>query len=251
MNILLIFAALIVGIVENCPTGDAPIAVEDYVRAVRKAGETPVVICRTDDAAALRKVVSGVDLLILAGGEDVDPARYGEKPSPKLGGVNAVRDDFEWKLLEIAVGMEKPVLGICRGVQMMNVFFGGSLYQDIPSEFPAAASENHNCGEWTTGKRKYLHEIAIAPNSRLAAACGVTGAKVNSAHHQCVKRLAPGFRIAAKSSCGIIEAIESERYPAAGVQFHPEVLSADNDDAVCNRLFRNLAVFTGKKKSNQ
>ena len=240
---------LTVGISDTCSTNGA-IGVGWYVESVRRVGGTPVVVCRTDDSAGLDAVVTGLDLLVLTGGEDVAPARYGEKPSPRLGRVNAVRDAYEWALLSAAVRHGVPIFGTCRGEQVLNVFFGGTLYQDLPSEFPFNDREVHRSprrrGE---AKCEHLHDILIEPGSRLASVCGgAARLPVNSSHHQAVKGLAPGFRVAARSPEGVVEAIECDWYPAAGVQFHPEILLACNGDPVWTRFDGTLSEFAGRRR---
>ena len=240
---------LTVGISDTCSTNGA-IGVGWYVESVRRVGGTPVVVCRTDDSAGLDAVVTGLDLLVLTGGEDVAPARYGEKPSPRLGRVNAVRDAYEWALLSAAVRHGVPIFGTCRGEQVLNVFFGGTLYQDLPSEFPFNDREVHRSprrrGE---AKCEHLHDILIEPGSRLASVCGgAARLPVNSSHHQAVKGLAPGFRVAARSPEGVVEAIECDWYPAAGVQFHPEILLACNGDPVWTRFYGKLSEFAGRRR---
>ena len=154
-----------------------------------------------------------------------------------------MRDEFEEQVLRSAVRFGIPVLGICRGEQRLNVFFGGMLYQDLPSELAAGYTVEHRKGDSTR-----RHNIRIAEGSRLAKACGVLSASVNTSHHQAVKKLAPGMKAVAWADDGVIEAIECEWYPAAGIQFHPERLSASGNDPVWERFFRHARSFTGRKK---
>ena len=249
MNISTLLLALTVGISDTCST-NGTIGVGEYVESVRRAGGTPVVVCRTEDPAGLDAVVSGLDMLVMTGGEDLDPARYGEKPSPRLGRVNAVRDAYEWTLLSAAVRHGVPIFGTCRGEQVMNAFFGGTLYQDLPGEFPFKSDELHRSPSgWDLSKREHLHDILIEPGSRLSSVCGgAARLPVNSSHHQAVKGLAPGFRVAALSPEGVVEAIECDWYPAAGVQFHPEVLLAANGEPVWLRFYERLSEFAGRRR---
>ena len=240
--------AIVVGISETCATNGNVVAGGAYAEAVRKAGDIPVVICRTAKPEDFDKVVEGLDLLILTGGEDVDPTRYGEQPSPALGRVNAVRDEFEDRLLCAAVRHELPVVGTCRGVQHLNVFFGGTLHQDLPSDLGERyVIEHRTGGDVEKARRERRHEIAILPGSRLAAACGTLSARVNSLHHQAVKGLAPGMTVSAWAPDGVVEAIECSWYPAAGIQFHPECLDACNADPVWERFYSNLRTFAGRR----
>ena len=240
---LLPLLAIVVGISDPCSTNGA-IDRASYIEAVRRAGDTPVIVCRASPEA-LDAAVARLDLLVMTGGEDFDPALYGAAPSPRLGCVNAVRDEYDFALLRSAVRHEVPVVGICRGHQALNVFFGGSLYQDLPSEFPFRAAESHSCRQCGMTQRDHMHDILVEPRSRLHGVLGVGRIGVNSSHHQAVKALAPGFRISARSPGGVVEAIECGWFPAAGVQFHPEALSAHNGEPAWNRLFERLREFAG------
>lgn len=213
---------------------------EEYAEAIRRGGNIPVVICRTAETGHIARVVAKLDLLLLPGGVDIEPRRYGEDSSPALGKTIPERDEFDFAVLEAALARKVPVMGICRGMQLINIRFGGSLWQDLPSEFPV--KDIRHRGDHV-GTR--CHSIAIEPGSRLAAAIGATNAVVNSMHHQAVKHLAPGFRITARAPDGVVEAIEHESLPVAGVQFHPEGLVKYADDEACIRFFRNLPAFVG------
>lgn len=213
---------------------------EEYAEAIRRGGNIPVVICRTAETGHLAQVVAKLDLLILPGGADIEPRRYGADPSPALGKTIPDRDEFDFALLEAALARKLPVMGICRGMQLINVYFGGSLWQDLPSEFPVKDIVHRADNVGTR-----CHSIGIEPGSRLAAAFGATNVVVSSMHHQAVKRLAPGFRITARAPDGVVEAIEHESLPVAGVQFHPEGLVKYADDEACTKFFGNLPVFIG------
>ena len=215
--------SLLVGIVETCESGNESDKVSvgvAYAEAIAIGGHLPVVISRYGADIQIEALLSRIDMLLLAGGGDIDPKRYGESASPAVARVNPVRDEFEFRILAIAKKLRLPVVGICRGCQVLNVFHGGTLWQDLPSEFPGENVQHRNV----------RHPIAIEPGSRLAKTIGATSAVVNSTHHQAVKRLAPGFRVVAKSPDGVVEAIEAEDYPAIGVQFHVEKLAAKEND---------------------
>jgi putative glutamine amidotransferase len=160
------------------------------------------------------------DGLILTGGVDIDPARYGEPASERLGTVNADRDAFEAALLEDALARDVPVLGICRGHQLFNVVHGGSLLQHIEEREPHRARRGED-GSIASG----WHEVRIEPGTILAGVLGEERLRVNSRHHQAVtpERVAPGLKVAATTEDGVVEALEdpSKRW-AVSVQWHPE-----------------------------
>lgn len=223
---------MLVGIAETCQVKGKPRNVSvrtEYAEAVAKGGHLSVVIPRCGTDGQLDATLSHVDLLLMPGGGDISPARYGGTAKPAVR-VNPLRDAFEWRLLALAKKRGLPVVGICRGCQLLNVFHGGTLWQDLPTQFPA---ENvQHC--------KVHHPVSIKRGSRLARAIGKTSATVNSTHHQAVKDVAPGFRVVAKSPEGVVEAIEATDYPALGVQFHPERMVAQEKDETFLALFRNL-----------
>ena len=226
----------VVGIAETC-TGRSAVAGRSYVEAVARGGNVPLVIPDNEYAGELLKKI---DILLLIGGEDVNPSYYGAEPSPNLGAVNGRRDTFEMKLIQEAIKHRIPIFGICRGEQVLNVAFGGSLYQDLPSEVP------NNVGHWKGDKmREPVHTIVIDRDSRLYDVMQTPVLGVNSSHHQAVLKLAPGFRVSARTRDNVVEAIESDKYPAAGVQFHPEML-ATGSDQLYTRIFKNLKKLAGK-----
>jgi len=233
--------ALVVGLARP---GSPAASADAYDRAVRDAGFEPVPIVNQASDADLRASLGRIDLLVLTGGEDVAPARYGAQPSPRLGKVDLARDAFEFRLLREAVRRELPVVGICRGVQVLNVFFGGTLWQDLPTDCPGSTVVHRAKDGCDTA----FHAVAVENGSRLAATVGTGEARVNSVHHQAVRGLAPGFRVTATAADGTVEAIESDWYPAAGVQFHPERLNAQGDP-LGRRFFRNLGAFAGRAPS--
>ena len=193
-----------------------------YVTALENAGLVPVIIppLSSDDAAAA--ILDSVAGLVLTGGEDVDPARYGEIRHEKIRAVNAARDATEAALIEEARARRTPLLAICRGIQILNVALGGTLVQDIPSQC------NTDIAHDDEGARdSRAHEITIEPGSRIAAAMGTEKCAVNSFHHQSVKRIAEGMRITARSPDGVIEGLESidEDWWVMAVQWHPEEMT--------------------------
>lgn len=195
----------------------------DYVDGVAQAGGAPVVLPPVMDARAAASVVDGLDGLLLSGGSDLHPSYYGEEPIPELDVTIPERDELEMALLESALRRGIPIFGICRGLQVLNVAFDGTLYQDLPSQVDQELLKHRQ----TTPKWQATHEIEVHGDTRIAGIMGGGTIKVNSYHHQAVKDLAGDFVVSAKSSDGIVEAIEyrdlSERWIVA-VQWHAEAM---------------------------
>jgi putative glutamine amidotransferase len=208
-----------------------------YVNAVIRAGAAPLLIPHLADAPLLRSLYNVLDGLLLTGGEDIDPVHYGETRHEKCGAISPERDETELVLTRWAMQEDKPLLAICRGIQVLNVALGGSLYQDITAQVPGA--ERH---AWYPGfpRDRHSHTLDIPPQTRLAQISGTTSLPVNSLHHQAVKDLAPGLVVVARAQDGIVEAVEAPDHPfAVGVQWHPEELA--NGDVRAQRLFDALA----------
>ena len=206
---------VVVGIADMCMATNSVSVLTTYVDAFARAGNTPLVLPAETNRAVVARMLASVDVLLLCGGEDVEPRRYKAKPSPRLGEVNLRRDGWEFLLLDEAVKRSLPVIGICRGCQLINVYFGGTLWQDLPSERP---------GNVVHRGKDVVHDIQIVAGSRLAGRLGTGRLNVNSRHHQAVRDLAPGFRAVAFAPDGVVEAIEGDALPVVGVQFHPEKL---------------------------
>ena len=224
----------LIGITDLCKPDVASVGI-NYSNAVLRGGNIPVILPCTTCRDAVAQMVAKVDAILLPGGSDIDPALFNEVPSPFLGEVNSLRDEFEILVLEEAVKAMKPVFGICRGIQVINVFFGGNLYQDLFSCMATQSLQHQRPDkEWEP-----VHTIAIAHDSRLAEVLGCTTAEVNSTHHQAVNIVAPGFRVTATSPDGVVEAIESEQYPIWAVQFHPERLILPEGNPFVN-IFASL-----------
>lgn len=190
-----------------------------YVRAVLRAGGLPLVLSPLLGAAHNGPVLDLLDGLLLTGGEDVDPAHYGQPPHPRLGDVDPERDAFELGLFRDAQARGLPVLAICRGIQVVNVALGGTLWQDIPSERPEALPHAQQ-----SGRDDRTHDVVIQPDSLLAAALATTRCPVNSFHHQSIRELAPGLTVSGRAPDGEIEAVESDAGAPwmLAVQWHPE-----------------------------
>ena len=206
-----------------------------YVNSIRLAGGIPLVIPVTTDDEQIAAIVESIDGLVMTGGEDFDPLKwYGEEPVRGLGEVVPVRDEFDVKLVRAAVAKGIPVLGICRGEQLLACAFVGSLWQDIPSQVPTSFVKHR---QGPTSGAFGTHSIAIEKGSTLSRVLGDrTSAVVNSFHHQAIKDVPKGMRVVARSADGIIEAVERERDSRLqgyadggamilGVQFHPEAIT--------------------------
>lgn len=191
---------------------------DTYINAVSKAGGIPILLPCLTDENDIRAHLTLLDGLVISGGPDADPRYFGEEPASGLGAVNPAMDAYEVPLIQKALDMDMPILGICRGEQMLNIAAGGTLIQHIPAVLPGAIKHRQEA------PRHYpTHTIHVATGTRLADMLGDGLTRVNSFHHQSVLDLAPGFVCSAVAPDGIIEAIESTNHTfAVGVQWHPE-----------------------------
>jgi putative glutamine amidotransferase len=194
-----------------------------YVDAVAAAGAVPVILPSSIAPEHAGAALDGVDGLLLSGGEDIDPVWYCMDPVPQLGDVDPARDRFEFALFTTARERGLPVLGICRGLQLVNVAMGGVLWQDLPSERPSAVRHDR-----ADARDARTHHVDVAAGSRTAAALAVDALGVNSFHHQGVRTLAPGLVATAHAPDGLVEAFEgTEGGWLLAVQWHPEEMHAD------------------------
>lgn len=206
----------------------------NYPAALAASGALPLVIPLGLGEEALRGIFARLDGLCLAGGVDVDPEHYGEARHPALGKVDAARDAVELTLAHWALAADLPVFGVCRGIQLLNVAAGGSLYQDLAAQLPEAL--RHDLAPDNSPWERPVHRVRVAAASRLAGILGGDELATNSFHHQAVKAPAPGFVPVAWTADGVIEGIEdpSRRF-AVGVQWHPEGMYGT--DPLARRLF--------------
>ncbi|HXG69177.1 MAG TPA: gamma-glutamyl-gamma-aminobutyrate hydrolase family protein [Gemmatimonadaceae bacterium] len=208
-----------------------------YVTALEAAGLVPLIIPPLTDNGAAAAILDSVAGLMLTGGGDIDPARYGERRHEKVRDVNVARDTTEVALVQEARRRGTPVLAICRGIQVLNVAFGGSLVQDIPSQCPGALGHDDD-----TPRSSRSHDISVEPGSLIASAIAAERCSVNSFHHQSVKALGEGLKVTARSPDGVIEGIESARedWWVLAVQWHPEEMT-DSPEPWDRGLFRAFA----------
>lgn len=202
------------------------------IQAVEEAGGLPVLVPISIGDEALREIYERLDGLLLPGGGDIRPNIYGADMHPLTDNIDDARDRVELNITRWAVGDDIPVLGICRGHQVLNVALGGTLIQDVPSEIGVDISHNV-----TVPRNSRPHEVNIDPGSRLAAILGTNQIAVNSLHHQSVGEAAPDACITAYSPDGVVEAIEvPNKKFVLSVQWHPEDLY--RDDPAMKRLFK-------------
>ena len=206
-----------------------------YVNSVLKNGGVPYLIPVTDNVEVLRQIVSQLDGIIFTGGEDFAPAYFGEEEHEHLGEVNVTRDTYDLTLFKLALDRNIPTLGICRGLQLINVAMGGTLYQDLPSEKPSDI--NHRQEEAGTVA---THSVSVVEGSLMHQILGEKEVQVNTFHHQAIEKLAPGLKIVGWSNDSVPEMIEA--YPhrqIIGTQFHPEIFTNAGDELM-GKLFKFL-----------
>jgi putative glutamine amidotransferase len=194
---------------------------KSYAEAVASAGGLPLVLPYTADRASIEDYLALCDGLLITGGAfDVPPALYGEKAREGLGTLRPERSTFEATLVTEALARDIALLGICGGMQLLNVVCGGTLFQDLERELPGARSH-----EQQRSRREPSHEVTISAGTRLSDALGPGALMVNSTHHQAVRKLGDGLVTSAVAPDGVVEAIEASRPRfAVGVQWHPELL---------------------------
>jgi putative glutamine amidotransferase len=207
---------------------------QDYCNAVLACGAIPVLLPHTE-LDAIPDLLANLDGLLFTGGEDIEPQHYGETPHPLLGAVDPQRDKFEFALFNHAWNeTDLPILGVCRGLQVMNVCLGGSLWQDLPSQRPSHVHHSQRDHRY-----KAVHPMKVDPETTLGRLLPKVIA-VNSLHHQGIKELANGLKASAFSPDGLVEAVEAENHPCRlAVQWHPENLQAANYPEFL-ALFRHL-----------
>lgn len=205
---------------------------ESYLTAVQRAGGLALPL---PPSVPVREAAELLDGLLLSGGGDLDPASYGEEPAPGLGEVSPARDESELALAAIFLASDRPILGLCRGQQVLAVAAGGRLHQDLP---PGSLQHQQKAP-----RSHASHGITLAPDSVLAGLAGSLDLRVNSFHHQAVGVVPPNFRAVAWAADGLIEAIEGGGGRFLGVQWHPEELPTT--DGFAQGLFHHLVSLAG------
>ncbi|MEJ2677902.1 MAG: gamma-glutamyl-gamma-aminobutyrate hydrolase family protein [Gemmatimonadota bacterium] len=198
---------------------------DTYLQSLERVGLAPVLVTPVHSRESIASLMADCDGLVLSGGGDMDPALWGEAPVPGLDDVSPERDAMEYAALDEALARDLPVLGICRGCQVVNVYFGGTLYQDLDTQRPGGVQHRQSAG-WD----RTQHEVDVAPGSRLAGVLGPGAVRVNSFHHQAVRDVGSGL-VATATADGLVEALESRGHGwLVAVQWHPERHAADAAD---------------------
>ncbi len=214
-----------------------------YTGSLASVGLRPYIlpVMRGVDAEAM---LDGMCGLVLTGGEDVDPSHYGAPPHPSLGDIHAGRDEFEIALVLAARARKLPTLAICRGIQVANVALGGTLVQDLPSEWAGALDHDS-----AATRDRRVHPVSVQTSSALSHALGATSLDVNSFHHQAVASVAPGLAVVARAADGVIEGVEwvADDWWMLGVQWHPEELTG-SPESWDRQLFTSFARAAGAER---
>ena len=239
--------APVIGLTGNFQDGNCMLA-EGYYQSILKAGGTPFIIPCYDNTDALINTLEKLDGILLTGGADINPLFLGEEPVKELHGINPRRDRQELLLTRLAADRQIPILGICRGIQTMNAAFGGPLYQDIHSQMEGTRIKHSQELD-----RSYAsHTVTIEKDTLLHNLFKADTIAVNSFHHQAVKEAAPGFRVCARATDGVIEAMESTEYKSMlGVQWHPECFILKGDECMMplfHWLIQEAASFKEAKR---
>ena len=222
----------IIGITTDVEKNDKHVLKNTYVKAVIRAGGLPIIL-PVGAEEDVKQFAGLIDGLLLTGGGDIDPTIFGEEPHARLGDVEPARDAVELDLFKEVLALNKPILGVCRGLQVINIALGGNMYQDLNAQKEGDLLQHIQKAPNFHGS----HYVQVEPDSLLASITKENQIKVNSFHHQAVKDVPKPLRISGVASDGVIEAIESTAHNfVLGVQWHPEAL-AQKEDAVSLQIF--------------
>lgn len=215
-----------------------------YTKAVLAHGGVPFLFSFLQEEPDIRQLAQQCDAFLFTGGIDPDPALYGEEKLNDTVEISDCRDRLEFPLLKMALELDRPVLGICRGIQVLNVALGGSLYQDLPAQLP----DDPVCHRQKAGYPQDGHFVRIVENTPLRKIFGEARAFVNTYHHQAIKTLAPGLLTMASADDGIVEAVcMKERPYVFGVQWHPELIYGESKG--CDAIFSYFIACARQKES--
>ena len=222
----------IIGITTDLEGNDKHVLKNTYVNAVIRAGGLPIIL-PVGIEADVKQFAQMLDGLLLTGGGDIDPTIFGEEPHAYLGGVDPARDTVEINLFKEVLALNKPILGVCRGLQIMNIALGGNMYQDIYTQKVSTLLQHIQKAPTSHAS----HFVQVEKGSLLESIAKTLEIKVNSYHHQAVKKVPKPLQVSGVASDGIIEAVESTAHDfVLGVQWHPEAL-VQKEDAVSRRIF--------------
>lgn len=210
------------------------------INAVRNAGGLPVLIPVADSTEDIAEQLENIDALYIPGGPDINTLLFGEEPIQSMGGSRRSDDIFETEAVRRAAEKKLPILGICRGEQIINVALGGTVYQDIPAQYPNALRHRQ-----PDPGREMTHSVKVEKGTQLYSLCQSERIEVNTFHHQSVKELGRGMKVSATAPDGIIEAIESGDGRIIGVQWHPELLQKEG--GIHTAVFKRLVELAGNK----
>lgn len=210
-----------------------------YTDAVTAAGGLPVILPTDLPIEELETLRHKLDGILLTGGGDIDPIRYRGKSHPRLTYVSTKRDELEIALAKLAAKSDWPLFGICRGVQVMNVALHGTLYVNVPTQFPTTLDHDTPIDQ---GRDLIAHEVTIEAGTRLATILGSERIPVNSFHHQAVREIAPGLKVSARATDGLVEGLElADHRFFLGVQWHPECIQDHPEQRLLFQAFIQAA----------
>lgn len=208
---------------------------KDNVHVIRRAGGLPIILPNLPEENEINEYVQTIDGLYLTGGYDINPMLFGEEPHQYLGTVTPQRDFFEKKMIHKMLELKKPILGVCRGCQILNVAVGGDMYQDIYAQIDEELLQHAQQAPTAHGS----HFVNVLKGSLLHRLTGLEKLSVNSRHHQANRKVVTPFQISGKANDDVIEAIESKEHPfVLGLQWHPENMAMENDQ-------HSLRIFEG------
>ncbi|GKV56686.1 gamma-glutamyl-gamma-aminobutyrate hydrolase [Sporosarcina sp. NCCP-2222] len=215
----------LIGITTDLTEGPKQFLHDAYIRAIIQAGGVPLLV-PAGVGQDVKRIEESLDGLVLSGGDDVDPYLFGEEPHPQIGKVTPERDEMEMALARQFLSADKPILGICRGMQLLNIVCGGTVYQDLTAQHVEPLIQHKQ----QAAKSHASHAVTLTKDSILHRLAARNEIRVNSFHHQAVRDVASPFVVTGQSTDGVIEAMESTKHRfVLGVQWHPEELHASGD----------------------
>ncbi len=231
----------VIGIVANVDENYISSVGKNYVRAIELCGGVPLLLPYTESVETVREYERLCDGFLFTGGVDIHPRRYGQEPMECCGKINEVRDSFELFAFRELYAMGKPIMAICRGCQLVNVALGGTLYQDIETQYNKALLHRQTEGEFLPS-----HEVKITKDTPLYSLIKRGRMSANSFHHQAIRTLGDGLSVMAESDDGIIEAVYSTKSYLRAYQWHPErLIDCSEDNTV---LFKDFIKNTKKRR---